>query len=128
MPWLGNEGCLKLGLATANHDHEGLHDSWWPPHAMVPPVVIMEVCPRKRSKIEVKDKSPLPPVVGPLESFTSELRVLKEFVEKLPQGLGESYMGPRSYVPQIDFDAYLVDQRKQKAQLSNLEKAYASLV
>ncbi|KAH0776662.1 hypothetical protein KY290_008073 [Solanum tuberosum] len=81
----------------------------------------------KKRKIEVKDESSLPPVVGLFESFTSELRVVKELMEKLPQGPGESYVGPRSYVPQSDFDAYLVDQRKQKAQLANLEKGYASL-
>ncbi|KAG5571663.1 hypothetical protein H5410_061429 [Solanum commersonii] len=31
------------------------------------------------------------------------------------------------YVPQSEFDAYLKDQRKQKSQLTNLEKAYTSL-
>ncbi|KAL3330165.1 hypothetical protein AABB24_034161 [Solanum stoloniferum] len=46
---------------------------------------------------------------------------------KLPQGSGESSSGLVSYVPQSEFDAYFKDQRKQKAQLANLEKAYADL-
>ncbi|WMV58620.1 hypothetical protein MTR67_052005 [Solanum verrucosum] len=34
-------------LATAYHDHEGLHDLWWPPRVMVPPVVGKAMCPKK---------------------------------------------------------------------------------
>ncbi|KAH0773514.1 hypothetical protein KY290_010651 [Solanum tuberosum] len=52
---------------------------------------------------------------------------MKKLVAKLMQGPGESSSRPISYVPQSKFDAYLKDQRKQKSQLTNLEKAYTSL-
>ncbi|KAH0730013.1 hypothetical protein KY289_001201 [Solanum tuberosum] len=87
----------------------------------------------KKRKIEsgksghVDDDSPRTLVVGPFESLASELRVVKELVAKPPQGPSESSTGTRYYVPQIEFDAYLIDQRKQKAQLANFEKAYVSL-
>ncbi|KAK6775731.1 hypothetical protein RDI58_026732 [Solanum bulbocastanum] len=77
--------------------------------------------------VNVEDDSPMSPVVGPFEYLTSELRVVKESMAKLPQGLGESSAGPRSYVPQCKFDAYISDKRKQKSQLGNLKNAYASL-
>ncbi|WMV58613.1 hypothetical protein MTR67_051998 [Solanum verrucosum] len=34
-PWLGNFCCLKLGLTIVYQDHEGLHNPWWPPRAVV---------------------------------------------------------------------------------------------
>ncbi|KAK6773809.1 hypothetical protein RDI58_029048 [Solanum bulbocastanum] len=77
--------------------------------------------------VHVEDDSPIPPAVGLFEPLASELRVVQELVAKLPQGPGESSAGTRSYVPQSEFDAYLSDQGKQKYQLANLEKAYASL-
>uniref|UniRef100_M1DZE6 Uncharacterized protein n=1 Tax=Solanum tuberosum TaxID=4113 RepID=M1DZE6_SOLTU len=36
----------KTSLVTAFHDHEGLHDLWWPPLVVVPPVVGEAVCPQ----------------------------------------------------------------------------------
>ncbi|KAG5590229.1 hypothetical protein H5410_040743 [Solanum commersonii] len=74
-----------------------------------------------------EDDSPIPPVLGPFESLASELKIMKEIMTRLPQGPGESYFEPRSYVLQSEFDAYLIDHRKQKSQLLNLEKAYAGL-
>ncbi|KAH0706004.1 hypothetical protein KY285_010536 [Solanum tuberosum] len=65
--------------------------------------------------VHVDDDSPIPPVLGPFESLASELNIVKEIVARLPQGPGESSSGPRSYVPQSEFDAYLIDQRKQKS-------------
>ncbi|KAH0644970.1 hypothetical protein KY284_032854 [Solanum tuberosum] len=56
--------------------------------------------------IHVEEDSPIPPVLGPFESLASELKIVKDIVTKLPQGS---------------------DQRKQKARLANLEKAYADL-
>uniref|UniRef100_M1DHU0 Uncharacterized protein n=1 Tax=Solanum tuberosum TaxID=4113 RepID=M1DHU0_SOLTU len=44
---------VKMHLATTHHDHEGLHDPWWPPRAVVPPVVGEAVssqgCPKEGS-------------------------------------------------------------------------------
>ncbi|KAH0642234.1 hypothetical protein KY290_033830 [Solanum tuberosum] len=77
--------------------------------------------------IHVEEDFPIPPVLGPFESLASELKIVKDIVTKLPQGSGESSSGPVSYVPQSEFDAYFKDQRKQKARLANLEKAYADL-
>ncbi|KAK6782255.1 hypothetical protein RDI58_020051 [Solanum bulbocastanum] len=75
--------------------------------------------------IHVEEDSPIPPVLDPFESLASELKIVKDLVT--PQGLGESSSGPVSYVPQSEFDAHFKDQRKHKAQLANLEKAYADL-
>ncbi|KAH0722620.1 hypothetical protein KY290_005270 [Solanum tuberosum] len=75
----------------------------------------------------VKDDSPTPPIVVPFESLTSELWILKELVTRLLQRSSDSSSGPVSYFLQSEFHAYLKDQRKQKAQLANLDKAYASL-
>lgn len=40
---------------------------------------------------------------------------MKKIVVRLYQGLGESLSRPRSYVPESEFDAYLIYQRKQKS-------------
>ncbi|KAH0745716.1 hypothetical protein KY285_007373 [Solanum tuberosum] len=52
---------------------------------------------------------------------------MKDIMTKLSQGPGESSTKSVSYVSQHKFDAYLSNQRKKKAQLANLEKAYTSL-
>ncbi|KAG5591041.1 hypothetical protein H5410_041555 [Solanum commersonii] len=77
--------------------------------------------------IHVEEDSPIPPVLGPFESLASELKIVKDIVTNLSQGSGESSSRPVSYVPQSEFDAHFKDQKKQKAQLANLEKAYADL-
>ncbi|WMV32931.1 hypothetical protein MTR67_026316 [Solanum verrucosum] len=63
-PWLRDQSCLKLGLATAYNDHEGLLNPWWPPRVMVTPVIGMAVCPRKV------------PSQGSLSQATSQLVVM----------------------------------------------------
>ncbi|KAK6782130.1 hypothetical protein RDI58_019926 [Solanum bulbocastanum] len=68
----------------------------------------------------------VPGTVTKVKILCSDFKV-EEIVTKLHQGSGEWSSGPVSYVPQSEYYAYLKDQRKQKAQLANLEKAYASL-
>ncbi|KAH0639421.1 hypothetical protein KY290_036688 [Solanum tuberosum] len=55
--------------------------------------------------VHVEDDSPIPSIMGPFTSLANKI-----------------------LLPQREFDASLSDQRKQKPQLVNLEKAYASLV
>ncbi|KAG5571243.1 hypothetical protein H5410_061009 [Solanum commersonii] len=106
-------------------------DTWMEPKIFIFPLKMRGeglVVKIKKMKIDydksvhVVDDSPMHPVVGPFYSLASELRVVQELVEKLPQGTSESSAGPRSYVPQSEFDAYLSDQGKQKSQLANLRR------
>ncbi|KAG5615483.1 hypothetical protein H5410_015307 [Solanum commersonii] len=59
--------------------------------------------------------------------LASELKIMKEIVMRLPQRSGESSSKPVSQVLQYESYSYLRDQRKQKAQVDKLEKAYIGL-
>ncbi|KAH0682722.1 hypothetical protein KY290_021320 [Solanum tuberosum] len=77
--------------------------------------------------IHVEEDSAIAMVLRPFESLAIELKMVKEIVMNLPQGLGESSSGPVSYSPQHEFDGYLSYQRKQRGHIASLKKAYASL-
>ncbi|KAG5605904.1 hypothetical protein H5410_027396 [Solanum commersonii] len=67
--------------------------------------------------VHVEDETPTTLFVGHFESLASEFWILKDIVMWLPEGSGESSSGPRSYVSQSEFDAYIIYQRKQKVKL-----------
>lgn len=77
--------------------------------------------------MHVEENYPIPPVYRPFKLLSSELKIVKEIVTRLPQRPGESSSGPVSYVPQHEFNFYLRDQMKCKSQSKNLDKAYTGV-
>ncbi|KAG5595495.1 hypothetical protein H5410_036727 [Solanum commersonii] len=96
-------------------------NTWIEPNNKIFPIMMCgkgSVLKSRRRKID-SDKSvhadydyPIAPNLGSFQVFSKS---------------GESSSKKISFVPQSQFDADLIDQRKQEAQLPNLDKVYAGL-
>lgn len=88
----------------------------------------------KRRKIDLgkliieESESCRPSTTGNLEDIGVDIRVIKELVPRLPKGPREPPTRRHSYVSHSEYEKYQEDQKKKKATVSKLERAYSVVV
>lgn len=66
--------------------------------------------------------------IGPFDEILVEIRMIKDFLSRLPQWLGELSTTYHYYVAQFDYVIYLKDQEIKGGTISRLERVYFLLV